>query len=69
MGQVTVLSPVGINRVGTQPMAPRVRSLDGVVLGILNNSKPNSLPLQEYLVELLAKRYALSGGVAKQKPN
>jgi hypothetical protein len=69
MSRITVLSPVGINRVGAQPMAPRLRSLDGVALGILNNSKPNSLQLQQYVVELLGKRHALRGVVTKQKPN
>ena len=40
MSRITVLSPLGINRVGSQPIAPRLRSLDGVTLGVLNNSKP-----------------------------
>jgi hypothetical protein len=58
MSGITVLSPVGINRVGAQPIASRLRSLDGVTLGILNNSKPNSLQLQERVVELLAKQHS-----------
>ena len=69
MSGITVLSPVGINRVGAQPIAPRLTSLDGVKLGILNNSKPNSLPLQERVVELLAKQYTFGGVVTKRKPN
>lgn len=69
MSGITVLSPVGINRVGARPIAPRLESLDGVTLGILNNSKPNSLALQERVVELLAKQYTFGGVVTKQKPN
>ena len=69
MGEVTVLSPLGINRVGAKPMAPRLRSLDGVRLGILNNSKPNSLLLQERVVELLAKQFTFAGVATKQKPS
>jgi len=69
MSGITVLSPVGINRVGAQPIAPRLRSLDGVTLGILNNSKPNSLQLQERVVELLAKQHSVGGVVTKQKPS
>ena len=69
MSGITVSSPVGINRVGAQPITPRLKSLDGVRLGILNNRKPNSLPLQERVVELLAKQYEFGGGVTKQKPN
>jgi len=69
MSGITVLSPVGINRIGAQPNAPRLRSLDGVTLGILNNSKPNSLALQERVVELLAKQHSVGGVVTKQKPS
>jgi hypothetical protein len=69
MSGITVLSPLGINRVGSQPLAPRLRSLDGVTLGILNNSKPNSLELQRRVVELLAKQHSLGSSVTKQKPS
>jgi len=69
MSGITVLSPEGINRVAARPIAPRLTSLDGVTLGILNNSKPNSLPLQEQVVERLTRRYKLGGVVTKQKPN
>jgi len=69
MSEITVWSPLGINRVEARPITPRLASLDGVTLGILNNSKPNSLRLQEHVVERLAKRFKLSGVVTKQKPN
>lgn len=69
MSGITVLSPLGINRVGSQPLAPRLRSLDGVTLGILNNSKPNSLELQRRVVELLAAQHPVAGSVTKQKPS
>jgi hypothetical protein len=69
MSRITVLSPVGINRVAAQPITPRPASLDGVRLGILNNSKPNSLTLQERVVELLARRHRLGEVVTKQKPS
>lgn len=39
------------------------------MLGILNNSKPSSLALQERVVELLAKQYTLAGVRTKQKPS
>lgn len=66
---ITVLSPVGINRIGAQPITPRLTSLDGVTLGILNNSKPNSLRLQERVVALLSRKYTLGGVVTQQKPS
>ena len=69
MSGITVLSPLGINRVGSQPLAPRLSSLDGVKLGLLNNSKPNSLELQRRVVELLAKQHPVAGAVTMQKPS
>jgi len=67
MSVVSVLSPLGVNRVAARPIAPRLSTLDGVKLGVLNNSKPNSLMLQERIVERLAKHYGLAGVVVKQK--
>ena len=61
MSSITVLSPLGINRAGSQPLAPRLRSLDSVTLGILNNNKPNSLELQQRVVELLGKSHPVAG--------
>ena len=69
MSGITVLSPVAVNQVKAQPIAPRLASLAGVRLGILNNSKPNSLRLQERVVELLSGQQALGAVVTKQKPS
>ena len=69
MSGITVLSPLGINRVEARKLTPRLSSLDGVRLGILNNSKPNSLALQERVAELLGARAGLNGVVVKQKPS
>ena len=66
---ITVLSPLGTNRVDARPVTPRLRTLDGVTLGVLNNSKPNSLLLQQRVVELLSKRYRIGEVVTKQKPS
>jgi hypothetical protein len=67
MRGITVLSPMGINRVAARSMAPRLASLEGVTLGILNNSKPNSLLLQERVAELLGQHHAVAKIVTKQK--
>ena len=69
MSGITVLSSEGINRVAAQPVAPRLGSLEGVTLGLLNNSKPNSLALQERVAALLARQHRLGGVVTKQKPS
>ena len=67
MRGITVLSPVGINQVKAQSIAPRLESLERVKVGILNNGKPNSLALQERVVELLGQRHTFAGVVTKQK--
>jgi len=67
MSGITVLSPLGVNRVEARPVTKRFSSLDGITIGILNNGKPNSLALQQRVVELLGKRYRLAGVVTKQK--
>jgi hypothetical protein len=66
---ITVLSPLGTNRVDARPITPRLRTLDGVTLGVLNNSKPNSLLLQQRVAELLGKRYRIGEVVTKQRPS
>jgi len=68
MPAITVLGPLGVNRAVRQAMAPRLGSLDGVTLGVLNNSKPNSLALQQHLATLLGAKTRLVGVVVKQKP-
>lgn len=66
---ITVLSPVGINRVEARPVSPRMRSLDGATLGILINNKPNSEFLQDTVAALLKERYQIGNVVKKIKPN
>jgi hypothetical protein len=69
MSGIAVLSPVGINQVTSQSIAGRLASLERVILGILNNGKPNSRSLQERIVQLLGKRHTFAGVVTKQKPS
>lgn len=66
---MTVLSPVGINRVEARPASPRIRSLDGANLGILINNKPNSEYLQDQVAALLRERYKIGKVIKKTKPN
>jgi hypothetical protein len=66
---LTVLSPVGINRVEARPISPRIKSLEGATLGILINNKPNSEFLQDQIAELLKQKYKIAKVVKKVKPN
>lgn len=69
MDGITVLSPLGINRVEAQAIAPRVKDLNGITLGLVNNAKPNSRLLQDYILNLLKERYDIDNVILKQKPN
>ena len=66
---ITVLSPVGINRVEARPIAARVASLEGIRLGLLNNNKPNAARLLEGIARLVGQRHRLAGTVPKHKPH
>ncbi len=69
MTQVTVYSPVGINMVESRAINSRISDLTDVTIGLMNNSKTNSLMLQEEIVRLLEERYKLKAVVKNIKPN
>lgn len=50
-------------------MASRPATLDGKVLGLLDNGKPNSDKILDKVAELLAEKYKLAGVVKKRKLN
>lgn len=49
-------------------MAPRLPGLDGKVLGLLDNSKPNSDRILDMVAGILGSRYKLAGVVKRRKP-
>jgi hypothetical protein len=51
-----VLSPLGVTPDIIKPLAPRPASLNGLRLGVLDNSKPNADVLLLRVAELLAAR-------------
>jgi hypothetical protein len=59
---------LGVNR-SVAGVAPASRDLDGVTLGVLSSTEPNSLELQRRVVKLLAKQHPVAGAVTKQKPS
>lgn len=64
---IRLLSPLAAPRPATAKAAPRLATLDGKVLGLLNNSKPNADRLLARLHARLAERYALAGVVQVRK--
>ena len=51
--------------------APRLKTLDGAVLGLLANGKPNGDHLLDEIAAVLSERYAIAGvvRVAKAHPS
>ena len=68
MGTITVLDPTG--RAGRRDISasPRLCDLNGRVLGILWNGKPNGDILLRRIQESLAGRFNLSGVIWRKKP-
>lgn len=66
-----VLSPVGQTKAVDRelPIAAPVSTLDGKVVGFLDNSKPNNDLLQARLEEMLREHFAVAGVVRQRKPS
>lgn len=59
-GQI-VYDPRGIVEAEPKPLAPRLSSLNGLRLGVLNNSKWNSGSLLQIAISLIEEKDTLSG--------
>ena len=64
---IFVYDPTAKANVPEQEMAPRVGDLNGKVLGLLDNSKPNFDLFLDRVQEQLSKRYKLAGIIRKRK--
>ena len=63
-----VLDPVGHRVVERRQLAARPRSLAGLTLGLLDNSKPNARVLLERVAALLVERTGAAGVRLWTKP-
>lgn len=61
--RLSVLDPTVQAAAGRCGGAPRLDTLDGKVIGLYNNGKPNAARLVELVGEQLGQRYALAGFV------
>jgi hypothetical protein len=65
-----ILSPEGTSDTGQHPLAPRrFKTLDGVRLGLLGNSKLNADNVLLAIGDLLKERYALKSVYLRSKPS
>jgi hypothetical protein len=65
---LVVLDPTAEPVAGEVTLAPRPDSLDGKVIGLLDNSKLNSDRFLDMLAEELSERYSFAGIVRARKP-
>ena len=68
-GQVELLSPIGVRRKLEDPIAPRPASLEGKVVGFLDNHK---FSVEEFFARLepaLAAQFRLAEVVRRRKPS
>jgi hypothetical protein len=64
-----ILSPEGTTEEQRHQLAPRrFKTLDGVRLGLLGNSKLNSDAVLDAIGEMLKERYALESVFVRSKP-
>ena len=64
-----VLDPTDEPAAGQARLAPRPNSLDGKVIGLLDNSKLNSDRFLDMLAEELSSTYQFAGIVRARKPS
>jgi hypothetical protein len=60
MATITLLSPAGVARENAVPLAKRVPTLEGRVVGLLNNSKSGTRPFLDRVEELLQREHRVS---------
>lgn len=60
MATITLLSPAGVVREHAVPLARRVATLEGRVIGLLNNSKSGTRPFLDRVEELLRSEHGVS---------
>jgi hypothetical protein len=65
--KLVVLDPTAEPEAVEASIAPRLPSLDGKVLGILDNAKPNSDRILDMVAKLLGNKYKLAAIVKRRK--
>jgi hypothetical protein len=68
MNKIEILVPVAEVSFGEIKMAGRTKDLNGKVIGLMWNHKPNGDLLLRHLEEALSRKFELSGVLMKEKP-
>jgi hypothetical protein len=67
MRTIEVLSPAAARRETAVPLAPRLPTLEGRVVGLLDNSKSGSRPFLDRVEELLRREHGVSNVIRYAK--
>ena len=65
--KITILNPTVESLPGSTSPAPRSESLDGAVVGLLGNGRPNSVKLLDAVYSMLQDRYQFKDVVRLNK--
>ena len=65
---LTVLDPTSGPVAERAERAARPGTLEGLRVGFLDNSKPNSDKILQYLDEMLRERYGIAASIHRRKP-
>ncbi len=68
MATMLMLDPRAPAKLDARPLAPGLDSLEGKILGILDNGQANSTPMFRELAALLQERYRPREIIFKTKP-
>jgi hypothetical protein len=68
MGKLFMLDPRVSVKLGDHPLAPGLETLEGRVIGILDNGQANSTPMFHELAALLHERHGLAEVIVRKKP-
>ena len=68
MAKLLMLDPRADVLLENRPLVPALESLDGKVLGILDNGQANSSPVFQELAQLIQERFHAAEVVLRKKP-
>ena len=68
MAKLLMLDPRADVLLENRPLVPALESLDGKVLGILDNGQANSSPMFQELAQLLQEKFHAAEVILRKKP-
>ena len=67
-GTITILNPVSSVHPSERPLAPRLATLDGITIALIDNAKHNFDRFLDDVERRLRERFRFAGVIRKRKP-